>query len=286
MDQLPAQVFVAALADPEQLWLAAGGELSGNHTEPCGEIPSTVEALRLTDSGDKGGGDDRADAGDRHQPTSLFVLLHPADELGVESRDPSIKLGPLRASVGDEHDHPWAQACSALLIHQDAQKLLELPLALRRDHPALKQNGAQLIDQSRPLADQPISRSMKRLHIELVLALQFDKPHRRPRRRFRDPLGVAIVVLLRLDIRADIFGRHQPHIVAVSGEHAAKMMGAAAGLHPDNARRKLLRQSNQRLPSHLTPHNHRAGRIQTDDAADVLAKVDAKDRNIHTPSSS
>jgi hypothetical protein len=52
--------------------------------------------------------------------------------------------------------------------------------------PTLQQDGAQLIDQSRPLADQPISRSMKRLHIELVLALQFDKPHRRPRRRFRD----------------------------------------------------------------------------------------------------
>ena len=74
--------------------------------------------------------------------------------------------------------------------------------------------------------------------------------------------------------------------MAVSGEHATQMMGAAAGLHPDNARSKLLRQSNQRLSSYLTPHNHRAGRIQTDDAADVLAKVDAKDRNIHTPSSS
>jgi hypothetical protein len=37
---------------------------------------------------------------------------------------------------------------------------------------------------------------MKRLHVELVLALQFDKAHRRPGRRLRDPLGVAIVVLL------------------------------------------------------------------------------------------
>ena len=62
---------------------------------------------------------------------------------------------------------------------------------------------------------------MKRLHIELVLALQFDEPHRRPRRRFRDPLGVAIVVLLRLDIGPHIFGRHQPHVVVVSGKHAA-----------------------------------------------------------------
>jgi hypothetical protein len=71
----------------------------------------------------------------------------------------------------------------------------------------------------------------------------------------------------------------------VSGEHPTEMMGAAAGLHPDNARRKLFRQSNQRLPPHLATHHHRAGRIQPDDAAHVLAKVDAKDRNIHTYSS-
>ena len=72
----------------------------------------------------------------------------------------------------------------------------------------------------------------------------------------------------------------------MSGEHATEMMGAAAGLHPDNAWSKLLRQSNQRLPSYLTPHHDRTGRIQPDHAADVLAEIDAKDRNIHTHSSS
>src|SRR5271165_6427497 len=90
-------------------------------------------------------------------------------------------------------------------------------------------------------------RPMQGLHVELVLALQFDKAHRRPGHRLCDPLGVAIVVLLRLDVGPDIFGRHQPDVVAVGGEHAAEMMSPAAGLHPDNARRKLLRQSNQRL---------------------------------------
>jgi hypothetical protein len=134
----------------------------------------------------------------------------------------------LRASVFDEQDHAWAQARSAALVHQHAQELLELPLALRRDQPSLQQNGAQLIDQSRPLTDQTVPRPMKGLHIELVLALQFDKAHRWSRRRLRDPLGVAIVVLLRLDIGPDIFRRHQPDVVAVAGEDAAEVMGAAA----------------------------------------------------------
>src|SRR5271155_4572691 len=128
MDQLPAQVFVTPLADPEQLRLASGGELTGNQAEPRGEIAPAVEAFRPTDGGDKGGCDDRADAWDCRHPPSLFVLLYPADELGVERRDPSIEFRPLRASVGDEHDHPRAQSRSALFIHQHGQELLELPL--------------------------------------------------------------------------------------------------------------------------------------------------------------
>jgi len=100
MDQLPAQVFVAALADPEQLRLAAGRELAGNQAEPRGEIAPALEALSLADGRDKGGCDDRADAWDCHQPASLFVLLHPADELGIEGCDPSIDLAHcVRASA-------------------------------------------------------------------------------------------------------------------------------------------------------------------------------------------
>jgi hypothetical protein len=37
---------------------------------------------------------------------SSFSLTQRADELSVEGRDPSIELGPLRPSVGDENDHP------------------------------------------------------------------------------------------------------------------------------------------------------------------------------------
>src|ERR1700741_4182060 len=59
------------------------------------------------------------------------------------------------------------------------------------------------------------------------------------------------------------------------------MMSPAAGLHPENARRKLLRQSNQRLPPYLATHHNRAGRIQPNHTADVLAEIDAKHRDIH-----
>ena len=64
----------------------------------------------------------------------------------------------------------------------------------------------------RRIADQTVPRSVKRLHVELILALQFDESHRTPRRCFRDPLGVAIIVLLSLDLGPDIFGRHQTQV--------------------------------------------------------------------------
>ena len=100
-----------------------------------------------------------------------------------------------------------------MFVHQFDEELFKLALALRRDDSALQQNCAQLVDQGRTFADQSVSRSMERLQIELLLALQLDKPHRRARHRFGDPFGVAIVVLLRLDVGQNIFGGHQPHLV-------------------------------------------------------------------------
>jgi hypothetical protein len=52
----------------------------------------------------------------------------------------------LGARVGDQRDHPRAQSCPALLIHQHGQELLELPLALGHNDSALQKDRAQLID--------------------------------------------------------------------------------------------------------------------------------------------
>ena len=64
----------------------------------------------------------------------------------------------------------------------------------------------------------------------------------------------------------------------MSGEHTTEMVGAAAGLHPDHTLGEALRQSDQRLPSHLTPHHDRTAIVEHDHAADVLAKIDARAR--------
>jgi hypothetical protein len=77
-------------------------------------------------------------------------------------------------------------------------------------------------------------------------------------------------------------GRHQPHLMPMSGEYAAEMVGAAARLHPHNARRQLRRQRDHRLALGA-PQDDCAGRIEPNQAANVLAKIDAQYSNPHDP---
>jgi hypothetical protein len=100
---------------------------------------------------------------------------------------------------------------------------------------------------------------MKGPDVELVLALQFNKPHGRACRGFRDSLCVAIVILLRLDIGSDVLRRHEPHVMAVRVEDATEVMSAAACLHPNNTRRQLLRQPNQRGAPRPEERDHPLG---------------------------
>ncbi len=100
-------------------WLA--GQMQGE----AGLAPVSLSALLLQDKRIGLAQVGRANAWDCRQPASLFVLLHPADELGVEGCDPSIELGPLRSSVGDQKDHSRAQSRSALLIHQNGAEIAE-----------------------------------------------------------------------------------------------------------------------------------------------------------------
>jgi len=78
---------------------------------------------------------------------------------------------------------------------------------------------------------------MQALHVELLVALEIDEAHRRAGCRFRESLGVPIVILLRLHVRPTILWRHQPHIVTLLAKQAAKMMGAAACFHRHDAAR-------------------------------------------------
>jgi hypothetical protein len=118
-----------------------------------------------------------------------------------------------------------------LLVHHYGQELFELPLALRRDQSAFKQNGAQLIDQRGPLADQPVSGMSSWSWLNRIVGsiAAFAIPTT-SRSSFSAPSRRAAHIL------ATLGGRHHR-----GRRRACRMMSAAAGFHADDARRMFLR---------------------------------------------
>jgi hypothetical protein len=76
--------------------------------------------------------------------------------------------------------------------HHGFEMLLELPTALGNCDATFQQHSKQLVDQRRSLANEPVTRTVQRLYVELRLTLQRHKPHSRPRRCLGNCLGVTI----------------------------------------------------------------------------------------------
>ena len=118
MDQLLAKILVAPLADAEQLRLAAGGELPRDEAQPGRKIATSIEGLRSPTAATS------ADA--TIAPNPGIVASRRASSFSFTQRTNSASKaairrsssGPLRASIGDQKDHPRAQSRSALFVHQ------------------------------------------------------------------------------------------------------------------------------------------------------------------------
>jgi len=63
-----------------------------------------------------------------------------------------------------------------------------------------------LVEQRRALTHQTIPYPVQCLHVELFLGFELDKPHGWPRCCLGDGFRITIIVLLSLDIGANILG--------------------------------------------------------------------------------
>jgi hypothetical protein len=95
---------------------------------------------------------------------------------------------------------------------------------------------------------------MKRLQVGLCLALHRNKAHRWAKRCLCNRLGVAVVILLRLDVRAHILRRHQSDLVPLGRELTRQMMRSAARFHCHHATRRLASKLNYGWPLQATAH--------------------------------
>ena len=117
---------------------------------------------------------------------------------------------------------------------------------------------------------------------ELRFLLQRHEPHGRAGRRFGDRLGVAVVVLLRLHIRPNVFGRHQANLVTL--HPADRPTWCARSTPPSPPCTAAASQKPRKSVSRHPPAQHyTTGRIQARDTATVLAQVDPEHRDVHHP---
>ena len=203
MDQQLAQVHIATFRDPLQARPAAGRLLPGNEAKPSRKVAPACKTLAVTDSRHKGGGIEHADPRNSGQTSGAFVLAGPRRKFIVESTDAPVQLAPFLPHILDQRANPHAEGWITSLQYL-GECLAQLAPPLRNDDAALHQHGAELIDQRGALCDKPVTGTVKHLHVELLSRFQFDKPHRRPRRRLGDRFRVTVIVLLRLHVGTHI----------------------------------------------------------------------------------
>jgi hypothetical protein len=75
VDQHATQINVAALADAVEFLLAPGGVLPRHHPNPGCEVASATKARAVADGGHRGGGDERAEAGDLPELPAAGVVI-------------------------------------------------------------------------------------------------------------------------------------------------------------------------------------------------------------------
>jgi hypothetical protein len=95
MNEHFAQISVAALADPEELRLAAGRGLARNEPQPGREIAAVFECFSRANRRNQSGGDERAYAWDTRKEPRIRVFSQESGELRVERSDASVELQPL-----------------------------------------------------------------------------------------------------------------------------------------------------------------------------------------------
>src|SRR5262245_6750156 len=153
LNEQHTQVAIATLGYLAEDRAIPGGDLLGNEPQPGGEVATFGESLSCSDRGHHGTGDDRPDPGYTHQPLAANILARDGSNLVRQGLDALIELAPVARQVLDDVQHARRQD-----IRWSGQDLRqchaqgEPPLA--HGDAALQQEGADLIDDARALADQ------------------------------------------------------------------------------------------------------------------------------------
>ena len=100
MDEQPSQVTVPTFADSQKGSLAACRVLARDETQPSCHVTSAPELSRIAGGCNDRGGDQGANAGDRHQPSRTIVTGGNSLDILGQLGDPLLKPQQIFKEIG------------------------------------------------------------------------------------------------------------------------------------------------------------------------------------------
>ena len=137
----------------------------------------------------------------------------PSHDAAVECQNLGFQCQQLRPK--SSHAGPgYLWQPSVVGIDDDFEQLIDTFTPNRCDDPELSKMGTNGIDDGGLLANEQMARAMKRQAALLFWGLGRHEPHIGSRDSFTNRFRIGGIILLSLDIRFHISGRHQAHGVA------------------------------------------------------------------------
>src|ERR1022692_230763 len=147
--------------------------------------------------------------------------------------------------------------------------------------PKLGQQPADLVDLCGALNDKPLARTVQPEQRLLFGVLDRHKSHVWPPDRLAYRLGIRCIILVALDERLYELWRYQLDRVPNCSELAGPKMRSAAGLHPDQARRKLRKKSDYLRALQFPAQRNFASLVDPVHLKNILCQIEPNLRNVH-----
>ena len=185
MNQDLTEIAIAALADSIQLRLAAGRVLLRHQTHPRRKLSSLAEGCPVADRSYDRRCDQRPDARDLSQSQAGSIARGDPFYFVVHLHNLKLQFLPFAPQHRDQVPHPWGEVLVCVLKHL-GYGFPQPNRALRKDYAALQQKGTNLVDHRSSSSHQPVTHSVQRLQVELIIGLDRDEVHVLPSYCFRD----------------------------------------------------------------------------------------------------
>lgn len=230
VDQQFTHIAIPCLTYRTELIFAARRVLPRHKPQPSGKVAPRFEEGGISCRGFQCCRDHRTNTWYRHQPTADITGFRPRGEIGIYLFELSFGVVELldqscQKCLGNRWDTPITG------IHDMATQLREAAGTLCCDKSELCQVSTQCIHYLSTLPHEEFSCSMQDQDTLLQLALHRHEPHVWPLYRLTNRLGICTVILVALNIGANILRGHQFNLMPKSNDFTRPEVSAGTCLH-------------------------------------------------------